>query len=197
MANTLDYFAVLYYNMHMKQPYEAVGIDEFPDVMPSVIFDVGFGGIAKDLDMDFHYLTEYMRGRGLSDEQIQAMTLEFRAPLSLDSDEDRVGLEGQYSYDKRTCIVHLANIAMMKFNTAKLLKLPIRWVRAEMQAETARTVAHEIEHYVSHAEAGFVNPTDYISWQSDSDDTAYREQPEEVRARSAERRYDVTRVRMI
>ncbi len=171
--------------------------DQIPDVAPSVSFDVRFRNIAENLDLDLPYLTDYLRSRGLSDELIQGLSIEFSATVTLDDpDSSTAGIEGQYLYEQRKCRVYLANITLMVINAAKKGQESEEWADDNIQSEAIETLAHEVEHYVEHAEVGFVKPEGYIGWQSDSDDTAYREQPGEVRARAAEKLYDTTRLRM-
>ena len=166
-----------------------------PDVLPSVSYDVDFRGIPQNFDLDLHYLADYLRGRGLDDEQIEGVGVEFSARVSLENLDTTAGLKGRYMTESHRCVVFLSNIGIMVANAAKELDKSPDWAVKMTHGIVADTLAHELEHYVSHAERGFTDDEEeYTNWRPDGDNTAYFEQPEEVRARAAEGQFDPSRL---
>ena len=170
------------------------------DSFPAIVADIELRQCVEALDIDLVYLHDYLQAKGLDDQQINELTIQFSAEGSVTAHDSQTGdtkyYRGAYNSRDKICRIWLGSIAFASYHTTDHGHDEAVFGTI-VSTQVAQTLGHELEHYVADVEQDFrsdkADPYMKIaagSWSAEGY-SLYLNQPEEIRARRAEAGYSV------
>lgn len=142
---------------------------EVPSAFPTIIIDRTYGAVVDNFDINLSGLTEHLRAKGLSDEEITHLTIEFTGDDGI-TEHGRYITREQGAYTKGSNKIEVNQPTDFFTYTAPYTHDPKRTAVVSSDARVSfrvtKTVVHEVEHYIQDFDEELQHEVDELSEKS-------------------------------